>query len=177
MRSRRSARATRSTVNKPNKRKTLLLHVHVQDVSKFEPVPDLARLRDWIMRAVGGEARGELSIRIIGEAESATLNERYRRLRGATNVLSFAGTAGPAAPSPEAEVLGDVVICAPVVDREAREQGKTPEAHWAHIALHGVLHLLGYDHETEAEAQTMERREAQLLAALGFDDPYRGEDR
>jgi probable rRNA maturation factor len=116
-----------------------------------------------------------LSIRIVGEEESAALNGRYRGRHGPTNVLSFAGTELPDAGPNETRLLGDLVLCAPVIAREAQEQGKSLDAHWAHIALHGTLHLLGYDHETDAEARLMERREADLLAALGFDDPYRDE--
>lgn len=147
--------------------------VHVEDVSEFEPVPSAADVGGWIEIALAAEAQREISVRIVGEAESATLNERYRGRAGATNVLAFAGP-DPAS-GPKSRLLGDVVICAPVVAREAVEQGKPPEAHWAHIAIHGVLHLLGYEHESEAGAEAMERHEAALLAALGFGDPYRDE--
>lgn len=133
-------------------------------------MPGATEIGRWIECALENELSGELSVRIVGEAESAALNERYRGRRGPTNVLAFAG------PDPvnglEPRHLGDVVICAPVVAREAAEQGKTDEAHWAHIAIHGVLHLLGYEHDSEAGAETMERHEASLLATLGFEDPY-----
>jgi len=147
--------------------------VHVEDVSEFEPVPSAADVGGWIETALAAEVQREISVRIVGEAESATLNERYRGRAGATNVLAFAGP--DFANEPKSRLLGDVVICAPVVAREAAEQGKLPDAHWAHIAIHGVLHLLGYEHDSEAGAEVMERHEAALLAALGFEDPYRDE--
>ncbi len=144
--------------------------VHVEDVSGFEPVPDAAEIGEWVACALEAELSGEISIRIVDEDESAALNERYRGRAGPTNVLAFAG------PDPVSGLvsrhLGDVVICAPVVAREAAEQGKSLEAHWAHIAMHGVLHLLGYEHDSDAGAEAMERHEASLLAALGFEDPY-----
>lgn len=144
--------------------------VQVEDVSDFEPVPSTAEISGWIERALAAEIRGEVSVRIVGEAESAALNERFRARVGPTNVLAFAG------PDPveglELRHLGDVVICAPVVAREAAEQGKAVEAHWAHIAIHGVLHLLGYEHDSDAGAEAMERHEVSLLATLGFEDPY-----
>jgi probable rRNA maturation factor len=147
--------------------------VHIEDVSGFEPVPSAAKIVGWIESALEAEISGEISIRVVAEAESAALNERYRGRAGPTNVLAFAG------PDPvnglDPRLLGDVVICAPVVAREAVEQGKPFEAHWAHIAIHGVLHLLGYEHDSDAGAEAMERHEALLLATLGFDDPYRGE--
>ncbi len=146
------------------------LDVHVEDVSGFEPVPSASQIRGWIESALEAEVGGEVSIRVVGESESAALNERYRERVGPTNVLAFAG------PDPvnglEPRFLGDVVICAPVVAREAREQGKALQAHWAHIAIHGVLHLLGYAHDSDAGAEVMESHEASLLAGLGFDDPY-----
>jgi probable rRNA maturation factor len=105
----------------------------------------------------------ELTIRVVGAAESRKLNRTWRRKDKPTNVLSFAA---------EAQVLGDLAICAPVVAREAREQGKSPSAHWAHMVVHGVLHLLGYDHENDRDAQRMEAREANILAQLGMPNPY-----
>ena len=105
----------------------------------------------------------ELTIRVVGAAESRRLNRTWRGKDKPTNVLSFAA---------DAPVLGDLAICAPVVAREAREQGKSPAAHWAHMVVHGVLHLLGYDHENDRDAARMEARETKILAQLGMPNPY-----
>jgi probable rRNA maturation factor len=109
-------------------------------------------------------------VRIVGDARSRSLNAQYRRKDRPTNVLSFAG----AGLAPDGLLLlGELVICAPVVAREAREQHKTLAAHWAHMTIHGVLHLQGFDHERAPEAKKMEAREIQILDRLGFSDPYR----
>jgi probable rRNA maturation factor len=110
-----------------------------------------------------------LGIRIVGEAESARLNRRYRSKRKSTNVLAFPFEAPAGATT---RLLGDLVICAPVVNREAKVQEKPWEAHWAHMVVHGIMHLRGYDHRTRHEAATMERKEATILRGLGFSDPY-----
>lgn len=133
-------------------------------------VPSSSTLRGWAVAALG-HAHGEVTIRIVDEAESAELNGRYRQKPYPTNVLSFPYEAEGL----DAAVLGDLVICAPVVAREAAEQGKDPRAHWAHMVVHGVLHLLGLDHVNDADAERMEAKERQVLAALGFGDPYAGE--
>lgn len=133
-------------------------------------LPSASTLRAWATAALGSAA-GDVTVRIVGEAESHDLNRRYRGKDNPTNVLSFAYD-GETLDIP---VLGDLVICAPVVEREAREQGKDLQAHWAHMVVHGCLHLLGYDHEQDAEAQEMERREREIMAGLGFADPYAGE--
>ena len=147
--------------------------VTVQNFRRGAGVPAAAELKRWALSALGGDVRGELTLRVVGEGESAELNSRYRGKRGPTNVLSFKAEALPAAGQP-GEVLpfGDVVICAEVVEREAREQGKPLAAHWAHMVVHGALHLQGFDHETVREATIMEARERALLARLGFPDPY-----
>lgn len=126
-------------------------------------VPSAARLRQWAAPALAGE-QGEVTLRIVGAAESRALNKRYRGKDKPTNVLSF--------PSEGPGILGDVVICAPVVNREAREQGKAPAAHWAHMVVHGVLHLRGFDHIRAGQARVMENRERAILARLSFPDPY-----
>jgi probable rRNA maturation factor len=132
--------------------------------------PDDARLRGWVERAAEGiEAELEVVIRIVDEAESRQLNRDYRGKDRPTNVLSFPFEGPEHLPM---ESLGDLVICAPVVEREAAEQGKSLEAHWAHMVVHGVLHLRGYDHLDDAEAEEMEGREVVILAALGYPDPY-----
>jgi probable rRNA maturation factor len=111
-----------------------------------------------------------LSVRIVGNAASRSLNARYRRKNRPTNVLSFAGSG--AAPDGR-NFLGELVICAPVVAAEAAKQGKTLQAHWAHMTVHGILHLRGFDHEAASEAVKMESAEVQILDRLGFSDPYR----
>jgi probable rRNA maturation factor len=145
--------------------------VTVQNASRGAEVPTAALLKRWARHALAAEVRGELTLRIVDEGESAELNSRYRGKKGPTNVLSFAAEA-PAAADGELLPVGDLVICAEVVEREAREQGKAPAAHWAHMVVHGALHLQGYDHETVRDASLMEARERALLAELGFPDPY-----
>jgi probable rRNA maturation factor len=121
-----------------------------------------------------------LTIRVVGAAESRRLNRTWRNKDKPTNVLSFPaaplspGNKGepPRFPAKEFSELGDLAICAPVVAREAREQGKSLQAHWAHMVVHGVLHLLGYDHETDRDAEVMEARETKILAQFGYHDPY-----
>ena len=119
-------------------------------------IPRAAALRSW-----AGPASG-VTLRIVGEREGRRLNAIFRKKSKATNVLSFAYGAG----------RGDVVLCHPVIAREARQQGKTLAAHYAHLVVHGVLHLRGYDHEKKRDALRMERREIAMLRRLGFPDPY-----
>lgn len=148
------------------------LELDVQIALDLPGLPSEADFHRWATATLAGAAypqAAEMTIRVVDEAESSVLNERYRRKSGSTNVLSFPFTAPPGVATP---LLGDIVICAPVVLREAVIQGKTPEAHWAHLTAHGVLHLLGYDHE-EAQAEIMESMEIRILAELGYPDPYR----
>jgi probable rRNA maturation factor len=150
--------------------------VTVQNAARGAAVPPRRELERWTRSALEDGVRGEITVRIVAESESAELNSRYRGKRGPTNVLSFPAEAAaadrPAAPAGEVLPFGDLVICADVVAREAREQGKEPAAHWAHMVVHGALHLQGYDHETVRDATIMEAREKALLAELGFPDPY-----
>lgn len=133
-------------------------------------LPTRKQFQRWVAAALNGQRdAAEVSIRIVDEAEGAELNRTWRHKDYATNVLSFPAELPPGIRSP---LLGDLVICAPVVIREAAQQGKSPEAHWAHLVVHGTLHLLGYDHETEAEAEAMEALETRMLAGLGYPDPY-----
>lgn len=133
--------------------------------------PPHAQIAAWASIAVGQQASDcELGVRVVGPAESRRLNARYRGRDRPTNVLSFPAprlSAGPGQP------LGDLVICPAVLRAEARAQRKSLRAHWAHLVVHGTLHLLGYDHERPAEASRMERREVTLLRRLGFPNPYR----
>ncbi|HLV18120.1 MAG TPA: rRNA maturation RNase YbeY [Pseudomonas sp.] len=137
--------------------------------------PSEADFRRWCelaLRQRSGDS--ELTIRLVDEEEGRELNRTWRHRDYATNVLSF-----PADVPDEfldIPLLGDLVICVPVVEREAAEQGKTPEAHWAHLVIHGCLHLLGYDHIEDAEAEEMEGLERELLAELGHPDPYAGDE-
>jgi probable rRNA maturation factor len=125
-------------------------------------IPAAASLRGWAASAL--KKKGELTIRIVNETESKTLNGRYRRKDQPTNVLSFSYS--------QPGLLGDLVICAPVVAREAREQNKDARAHWAHMVVHGCLHLQGHDHENQKEAEAMEALEVRILEKLGFNNPY-----
>lgn len=146
--------------------------VTVQYAASRRGVPASGSIRHWAHLALGAR-RGAITVRIVDEREGAALNRRYRGRTAATNVLSF-----PAEPLPDGRrpVLGDVVIAAPVVAREAAAQHKPPRAHWAHLVIHGCLHLLGYDHQAAAEAAKMEALERRLLVRLGFPDPYRCDD-
>jgi probable rRNA maturation factor len=112
----------------------------------------------------------ELGIRLVNEEGSAELNENYRHKEGPTNVLSFAYTDIPAQTG--SHLLGDLAICVPVLEREAAQQKKPLQAHWAHLTVHGMLHLLGYDHQQDAQAEEMEQLEGVILANLGYADPY-----
>jgi probable rRNA maturation factor len=134
-------------------------------------VPSSRQLARWAAAALAPMRRSVvLSVRVVGRARSRSLNAQYRHKDKPTNVLSFSG----AGRVPDGRYfLGELVICAPVVAHEARTQGKTLEAHWAHMAIHGVLHLLGFDHERKIEAAKMATREIQILDRLGFSNPYR----
>ncbi len=138
------------------------------------PVPDNTSIMRWCQAALA-QRQGEtqLTVRLVDEAESAELNETYRGKKGPTNVLSFPFEAPPGVDIP---LLGDVVICAAVVQREAQEQGKSVLDHWAHMVVHGVLHLIGYDHMTEHQAHEMEQLEREILAGMAIADPYRDID-
>lgn len=152
------------------------LTLEIQRVVKSDGgLPGDETFRHWVERALSQHPEPvEVVIRLVDEAESRQLNHTYRGKDKPTNVLSFPFEAPAEAPLP---LLGDLVICVPVVAREALQQGKSLEAHWAHMVIHGLLHLLGYDHETDEEAQQMESRERELLDQLHFPDPYTEEDR
>jgi probable rRNA maturation factor len=147
------------------------LHVDIQTASS-EPVPTAADIHNWIAAALAGQTtqeQVEVSVRLVDSAEMAQLNETYRGKTGATNVLSFPADLPTELAIP---LLGDIVICAPVVRAEAAQQGKSPSAHWAHMTVHGTLHLLGYDHIEEEEATIMEALESAILKALNYSCPY-----
>lgn len=135
-------------------------------------LPKDDELLKWLKETLEFEQHGdtELTIRFVGEKESAELNEQYRHKNGSTNILSFPFDA-PA--EVDLNLLGDLIICADVVKKEARQQKKEELAHWAHMVIHGTLHLLGYDHLTDEQASVMEAKEIKILSQLGYTDPYR----
>ncbi|GLQ47096.1 endoribonuclease YbeY [Dyella lipolytica] len=146
--------------------------VHVNYGVARVGLPSALSFRRWVDAALAGARRrkaAELAIRIVGTREGRTLNRDYRGKDYATNVLSFPVELPPGVSLP---LLGDIAICAPVVAREAAEQGKPVAYHWAHLTVHGVLHLIGYDHIAEADAVRMEALETRVLAGLGIADPY-----
>ena len=147
------------------------LDVDVTYAARRPWVPRRTQFESWARAALAGlSCHSVLSVLVVGSARSRSLNLRYRRKDKSTNVLSFSGPG----PGPDGRnYLDELVICAPVVAREALAQGKSRESHWAHMTVHGVLHLLGFDHERDAEAAKMTAREIQILDRLGFSDPYR----
>jgi len=146
------------------------LRLSVQRVSRLRPLPSVTTFKNWVRVAIPRERQGaaEITVRLVDERESAALNSRYRGKTGSTNVLSFGYDSG----QKNADISGDLVICAPVVVREARAQGKPVRAHWAHMVVHGILHLQGYDHVRPSDATAMEALEVRLLNRLGFPNPY-----
>ncbi len=149
----------------------MTLAVEVQIAAADASLPSQRQLSDWALAAwqEEGVRDAEVVVRVTDEAESRRLNHEFRGRDKATNVLSF-----PFDPVPEIDLnhVGDLVICAPVVAREAVEQGKQADAHWAHMVVHGMLHLQGYDHETDEQAAEMETLETQVLTGLGYPAPY-----
>lgn len=140
------------------------LSLAVQYAVEADALPTRPQFRRWANAALEGDA--EMTIRLVDEEEGRELNRDYRGKDYATNVLTFVYDDLP-------YTAGDIVICPAVVAREAAEQGKTLEAHFAHLTVHGVLHLQGYDHEGDDEAEAMEARERQIVTKLGYPDPYR----
>lgn len=142
-------------------------------------LPAPASFRKWVVASLSGRIRqADLAIRLVDDKEGRALNRHYRGKDYATNVLSFPADVGAGIKLPKGvkmPLLGDLVLCAPVIAREAGEQGKTLLSHYAHLTVHGVLHLLGWNHEDDREAECMEQLEREILAELGIDDPYAGE--
>jgi len=154
----------------PSKRSEL--NLSVQHAVRHEASPHRPQVLRWLRAAQEGAAT--VSVRFVDVDEGRALNRDYRHKDYATNVLSFVYDSEPMVGFALPAVVGDLVICVPVVLREAQEQGKAVEAHFAHLIVHGMLHLQGYDHETGArDARRMEAREREILAGLGYPDPYR----
>ena len=139
------------------------LELAVQYAINARGLPSRARLRRWAHAALERDAR--LTVRIVGTGEARALNRHFRGTDHPTNVLTFVMRRRP-------RLEGDIALCAPVIAREARARRRSAAAHYAHLLVHGVLHLQGYDHDTERQARLMERRESRVVARLGFPDPY-----
>lgn len=151
--------------------------VDIQYACEDAGVPDEHEIRFWVELAAQQSNRlpeqpAEFAVRIVGEAEIQTLNQLYRNKDSATNVLSFPAGAIAGLPDEAARQMGDIVVCASVVRDEALRQGKSLEDHWAHMLVHGTLHLLGYDHSRDAEAEAMEQLEIAVLGSRGIANPY-----
>ena len=149
------------------------LTLAVQNVSGATSVPTLAQIKKWTAAAMQSDiSNAEITFRIVDEAEGLALNRDYRGKDYATNVLTFEFSEDM--PNiPGLPLMGDIALCAPVVEREAAEQGIALEAHYCHLVIHGVLHLQGFDHIEDEEAEAMEALETQIVMSLGYDDPYR----
>lgn len=146
------------------------LTLDIENILQEEGIGSEYDFETWVKLALGDRQQDtELSIRLVGEKEIQTLNKQYRNKDKPTNVLSFPAVNVPGMPESH---IGDLIICVPVVVREAFDQEKTEKAHFAHITIHGILHLLGYDHQNDDEAREMESLEVRLLEQLGIDNPY-----
>jgi probable rRNA maturation factor len=145
--------------------------ITVQCTVAKNTLPTQTLFKKWAKEALKQTPAAELNIRIVNIIEITELNVRYRHKQGPTNVLSFPFDM-PEEAKDEIPTLGDIVICADIVKQEAKAQGKSEEAHWAHLVVHGTLHLLGYDHEMKADAALMEAQEIRILSKLGFKNPY-----
>lgn len=152
-----------------------MIEIDLQNACEAE-IPALENLQNWAQSALVGDAKNqnwEMALRVVDAEEGREINRDYRGKDYATNVLSFEFELPDlVVEDMEMPYLGDLVICAPVVEKEAKEQNKDLIAHWAHLVVHGVLHLQGYDHLTDEEAEEMEALEVEILAKLGFENPY-----
>lgn len=155
----------------PGPQGTLAHNILVQYGVEAVGLPSAARVRKWARAALIQAERPSgcvLTVRLVGESEGRALNAQYRGRSAATNVLSF----GYEDPPPRRGALGDIVLCVPVIQGEAEAQGLPSEAHWAHLVVHGIMHLCGHDHEQPEEAAAMEALEVRVLQDLGYDNPY-----
>lgn len=149
--------------------KSVTIQIDVQHASACENIPAEKKIITWAKLALSNNNDPtEFTIRIVDEEEMFELNHKWRGIEKITNVLSFPAGENVVAP----ELLGDIAICAPVINKEAIEQEKLLEAHWAHMVIHGVLHLLGYDHNINEDAEKMESQEIEFLKTLNFPNPY-----
>ena len=145
-----------------------MIKVEVQFAASADDIPSEETFQRWVSQIeVDGEQ--QVAMRIVDEAEMTQLNEQYRNKSGPTNVLSFPAELPDGVDEP---FLGDIIICAPVVAKEAAEQEKSLDSHWAHMTVHGILHLQGYDHIDEVDAEQMESLEIKIMHQLGFANPY-----
>lgn len=146
------------------------IDIEVQYATESKDLPDTKKIKQWAKCSLNNEVKqAELTIRIVGEEEGIRLNEKWRGACGPTNVLSFPYNEDI---KNRKTIQGDVVLCAPVIIREAKQQNKSLDAHWAHMVIHGTLHLQGYDHVQENDANEMESLETDILNKLHFPDPY-----
>ena len=145
-----------------------MIKVEVQYAASADNIPSEDTFQLWVGQ-IEVDAVQDVALRIVDEAEMAQLNEQYRKKTGPTNVLSFPADLPDGVDVP---FLGDIIMCAPVVAKEATDQGKSIDSHWAHMTVHGILHLQGYDHIDEAEAGKMESLEIKIMHKLGFANPY-----
>jgi len=150
--------------------------MELQVASDFQPLPSQQQFARWVQLATQQQADAEVVVRVVDEAESAELNLSYRQKTGPTNVLSFPFELPDGLPADALmdACLGDLVICAPLVEQQAQQQGKPVIEHWAHLVVHGCLHLQGYDHIEDTDAVVMEGLEIELLKSIGIDNPYEG---
>jgi len=147
----------------------MTIEVEIQRETSNSSVPSDQQFEKWATAALQGHAESERVIRVVDQEESRRLNEQFANRNKATNVLSFPADLPP---SIGLALLGDIVICAALVEREAEQQNKSIVAHWAHLTVHGILHLLGHDHQSDQEAANMEALETSLVQSFGFPDPY-----
>lgn len=154
-----------------------MVELEVQRATSAVTIPEDKQFRLWVEHAVAQTEHHQIvAIRIVDEEEGQRFNRDYRAKDYATNVLSFPAELPAGLPADIAQSqLGDLLMCAPVVAREASEQGKPESSHWAHLTIHGVLHLLGHDHEQSGDARVMEALETKILAELGIPDPYQAD--
>lgn len=149
-----------------------MVNLFFDNASAIDEVPSEDQFSEWInLAAAQAEAQGEINLRLVDAAEIQALNQQFRHHDKPTNVLSFPFEPFPGITYPE-KMIGDLAMCPEVIAAEAKQQNKNPDAHWAHMCIHGVLHLLGYDHQTETDAKKMEQLEIKLLQQLNYENPY-----